>query len=130
MLALELQIVEDAHRRHDEAHFDRQRPAQRLDLLGQTVGAVGRIDQRQQRIAEFDLEIVHLERGRDRLLGGRRLGGLHLFGLGGDRLLGAAVDQVSQAAVPPPSARNGIIGMPGSSAMTSMTAPDMPSALG
>ena len=95
-VGVELHIVEDAHRGHDEAHFDRQRSAQRLDLLGQAVGAVGCVDQRQQRIAEFDLEIVHLERGGDRLLGRGGLGGIGLFRLSGDRLLGAAVDQISQ----------------------------------
>jgi hypothetical protein len=36
----------------------------------------------------------------------------------------------ASAAAPPPSARKGIIGMPGNSAITSITAPDMPSALG
>ena len=36
----------------------------------------------------------------------------------------------ASAAAPPPSARNGIIGMPGSSASTSMTPADMPSACG
>ncbi len=41
-VGLELDVVEDAHRRHHEAHLDRQRAAQRLDLLGQAVGAVGR----------------------------------------------------------------------------------------
>ena len=46
-VGVELHIVEDAHGGHDEAHLDRERPAQRLDLLGQAVGAVGRIDQRQ-----------------------------------------------------------------------------------
>ena len=61
-VGLELDVVEDAHRRHHEAHLDRQRTPQRLDLLGEAVGAVGRIDQRQQRIAELDLEIVDLER--------------------------------------------------------------------
>ena len=30
--------------------------------------AVGRVDQRQQAVAELDLEIVDRERGRDRLL--------------------------------------------------------------
>ena len=41
-VGVELHVVEDAHRRHHEAHLDGQRPAQRLDLLGQPVGAVGR----------------------------------------------------------------------------------------
>ena len=85
-VGLELDVVEDAHRRHHKAHFDRERPAQRLDLLGQAVGAVGAVDQRQQRVAELDLEVVDLERGGDRLfrrgsrggcreLGGRQFGG-------------------------------------------------------
>src|SRR4029079_5999026 len=67
-VGLELDVVEDAHRRHHKAHFDRKRTAQRLDLLGDAVGAVGTVVQRQQRITEFDLEIVDLERGRDRLV--------------------------------------------------------------
>jgi hypothetical protein len=36
----------------------------------------------------------------------------------------------ASALAPLPSARNGITGMPGRSAITSITAPDMPSALG
>ena len=76
-VGLELDVVEDAHRRHHEAHFDRERAAQRLDLLGQAVGAVGAVDQRQQRVAELDLEVVDLERIGDGFfrcgLGGRRL---------------------------------------------------------
>ena len=69
-VGVELHVVEDAHRRHDEAHLGGERTAQRLDLLGQPVAAVRRIDQRQQRVAELDLEVVDLERGRDRLFGG------------------------------------------------------------
>ncbi len=68
-VGVELHVVEDAHGGHDEAHLDRERAAQRLDLLGQTVAAAWRVDQRQQRVAEFDLEVVDLERRRDRLLG-------------------------------------------------------------
>ena len=80
-VGLELNVVEDAHRRHHKAHLDCQGSAQRLDLLGQPVAAVLRVDQRQQRIAELDLEIVDLERGRDRLLAGRDFGrrGFSLF---------------------------------------------------
>ena len=73
-VGVELHVVEDAHRRHHEAHLDRERAAQRLDLLGQPVAAVGRIDQRQQRVAELDLEVVDLERGRNRLFRGLGLG--------------------------------------------------------
>ena len=73
-IGVELDIVEDAHGRHDEAHFGRKRPAQRLDLLGQAIAAVRRVDQRQQRVAKLDLEIVDLERGGDRLVGGGGLG--------------------------------------------------------
>ena len=97
-VGFELHVVEDAHRRHHEAHLDRERAAQRLDLLGQAVVAVRRIDQRQQRVSQFDLEIVDLERGRNRLFrrragGGRRLG----RGLVDDDLIaGAFVDQVGE----------------------------------
>ena len=67
-VGLELDVVEDAHRRHHKAHLDRERASQRLDLFGQAVCAVRAVDQRQQRVAEFDLEVVDLERGGDRLL--------------------------------------------------------------
>jgi len=50
-----------------------------LILLGEAVGAVGRIDQRQKRIAELDLEIVELERRSDRLVGRRAFLGFDLF---------------------------------------------------
>ncbi len=83
-VGLELHVVEDAHRRHHEAHLDRKRAAQRLDLLGQPVAAVRRVDQRQQRVAELDLEIVDLERGGDRLV---RRGG-QFFGRGRPGLRG------------------------------------------
>jgi hypothetical protein len=64
-VGLELHVVEDAHRRHDEAHLGGELTAQRLDLLGQAVGAVlVFLDQRQQAVAEFDLEVVDLERCR------------------------------------------------------------------
>ena len=134
-VGLELHIVEDAHRRHHKAHLDRERAAQRLDLLGQAVGAVGRVDQRQQRVAEFDLEIVDLQRGRDRLFrrgaGGRRRGAAASAGFAPPWQRGCACAPYSaSAAAPPPSARNGSIGMPGSSASTSITPADMPSACG
>ena len=93
-VGLELHVVEDAHRRHHKAHFDRERTAQRLDLLGQAVGAVGAVDQRQQRIAEFDLEIVDLERGGDRLFrrgAGGRSGDVRRGQGCGFRRLGGAV---------------------------------------
>ncbi len=111
-VGFQLHIVENAYRRHHKAHLDRERAAQRLDLLGQAVGAVGAIHQRQQRIAEFDLEIVDLQRGCNRLFPrsicrrsrgwSRRLDGLGLRGSA----------------------------MPGSSASTSITPADMPSACG
>ncbi len=68
-VGLELHVVEDSHRRHHKSHFDRQRAAQRLDLFGEAILAVGAVDQRQQRVAQFDLEIVDLQRRRDRLIG-------------------------------------------------------------
>src|SRR2546430_611132 len=61
-VGLELDIIEDAHRRHHESHLDRQRTAQRLDLLGQPIGAVGGVHRWQERIAELDLDVVDLER--------------------------------------------------------------------
>src|SRR5262249_32408315 len=65
-VGVELNVVEDAHRRHHESHLDCKRAPQRLDLLGEAVAAVGGVDERQQRIAELDLEVVDLERRRDR----------------------------------------------------------------
>ena len=131
-VGVELHIVEDAHRRHDEAHLDGERAAQRLDLLGEAVAAVGRIDQRQQRVAELDLEVVDLERAGDRLFGGLR--SWRRFPPSWLRSVTASLLRLSMmkasAAAPPPSAMNGSIGMPGNSAITSITAPDMPSALG
>ena len=98
-VGVELHIVEDAHRRHDEAHLDRERAAQRLDLLGQAVGAIWRVDQRQQRIAELDLEVVDLERGRDRFVRGLGLGGgFGFLRLGGGGHLRALVDDVGERA--------------------------------
>jgi hypothetical protein len=87
---------------HHKAHLDRKRLAQCLDLLGEAVLPVGAVDQRQQRVAELDLEIVDLQRRRDRLFRGRRscgsgcgrscrlgildrLGALELAGLPGHR---------------------------------------------
>ena len=96
-VGVELHIVENAHRRHDEAHLDGKRAAQRLDLLGQPLGAVGRVDQRQQRIAQLDLEIVHLQGRGHRLLGGSRLGGVGLgHGCGDGGAFVAAVEQVGK----------------------------------
>ena len=97
-VGLELDVVEDAHRRHHEAHLDRERAPQRLDLLGEAVGAVGRIDQRQQRVAELDLEIVDLERRRDRLVGRRAFLGLDLFRLDRQRELLLLVHDVGERA--------------------------------
>jgi len=98
-VGVELHVVEQAHRRHHEAHLHRQRPAQRLDLLGEPVAAVGRIDQRQQRIAELDLEIVHPQRGSDRLVGGFGLGfGFRFLLFGRDGQLVALVDDEGERA--------------------------------
>ena len=95
-VGVELDVVEDAHRRHDEAHFGRERAAQRLDLLGEPFSGGG-IDQRQQRIAELDFQVVHLQRRRHRLFRRRRLFGVGLLRLGRDRPLAAAIDHVSEA---------------------------------
>jgi hypothetical protein len=48
-------------------------------------------------IAKLDLEIVHFQRRCDRLLDRRGLGVVHLFRLGRDSLLGAAVDHIGKA---------------------------------
>ncbi len=87
----QLDIVEDAHRGHDEAHVGRHLAAQRLDLVGEAVGAALGLDERQEAVAEFDLEIVDLQHRGDRLLGGRgrrggSLGDGRGFGLAGEAL--------------------------------------------
>lgn len=101
-VGLELHVVENAHRRHDKAHLDRERAAQRLDLLGEAVGAVGAIDERQQGIAELDLEVVDLQRGGDRLLGcgGARGSGLPGSGRGLGGFLGLDARALVVAGVP------------------------------
>jgi hypothetical protein len=96
-VGVELDVVEDAHRRHDEAHFGGERTAQRLDLLGEAVAAATRVDQRQQRVAELDLEVVHLQRRRHRLFRRRRFLGLGFLGVvGRGRSLAAAVDHIGK----------------------------------
>ena len=61
----QLHVVEDAHRRHDEAHLLRELAAQRLDLVGEAV-ALHVVDQRQQAVAEFDAQQIERQRGGDR----------------------------------------------------------------
>jgi hypothetical protein len=63
----ELHIVENAHGRHDEAHLGREIAAQRLDLFGEAVVALRAVDERQEAVADLDLEVVDLERIGDRL---------------------------------------------------------------
>ena len=72
---VELHVVETSNSGHDESQFDRKRAAQRPDLLGQAIAAIGRVDQWQQRIAELDLQVVHLERACDRFVRGIGFGG-------------------------------------------------------
>src|SRR5690606_32602496 len=76
------------------AHVARDLAAQRLDLVGELLVVLA-IDEREQRIADFEAQFVHLERGADRLLGGR---GSLLFGLaqgfGVSRRLLALLDQI------------------------------------
>ena len=74
LVGVELHVVEDAHRRHDEAGLAGELAAQSLDLLGEAVGAVRRVDERQQGVADLDLEIVDLEDIRDRLFRRRTRG--------------------------------------------------------
>ena len=73
-VGLELHVVEDAHRRHDEAELGGELAAQRLDLFGQPVGAaLVFLDEAEEAVAELELELVDLEavgdRGFVRLLG-------------------------------------------------------------
>ena len=69
----QLHIVEDAHRRHDEAHLLRQLAAQRLDLVGDAM-ALHIVDQRQQAVAQFDAQQIERQRGGDRFFLGRGIG--------------------------------------------------------
>jgi hypothetical protein len=78
-LGRKLHVVLDAHRRQHEAHLVGELAAQALDLVGQQ-RSLGIVDQRQQRVAQLDPDVVEPERGGDRLLGHLGLGG---FG-GGD----------------------------------------------
>ena len=73
LVGAQLHIVEDAHRRHDKAHFLRQLAAQRLDLVGDAM-ALHVVDQRQQAIAQFDAQQVQRQRGGDRFFLGRAVG--------------------------------------------------------
>ena len=66
-LGAEPHVVENAHRRHDEAVFLGQRAAQGPDLVGQAA-ALEVIDQRQQGIAQLDLDLVDGQGGADRFL--------------------------------------------------------------
>jgi hypothetical protein len=75
VVRLELDVVDDAHRRHDEAELGRKLAPQRPDLIGQPVLPAGRIDQRQQAVADLDLELVELEQVVERLLLRRAVGG-------------------------------------------------------
>ena len=75
VVRLELHVVQNAHRRHDEAQFERKLTTQRLDLLGQPVIAMlVFLDQAQQAIAQLELEVVDLETVGDRRLGRLRWG--------------------------------------------------------
>ena len=87
LVGAELHVVEDAHRRHDEAHLLRQLAAQRLDLVGDAL-ALDVVDQRQQRIAQFDAQLVERQRVGDGLFGG--LGGRGGLGFFGDLTASAA----------------------------------------
>ena len=64
-------VVEDADAGHHKAEVGRQRPAQRLDLVGEAA-ALQIVDQRQQAIAQLDLDLVD----------GQGLGNRLVFGLG------------------------------------------------
>jgi len=94
VVGLELHVVENADRRHDEAQFEGKLATQGLDLLGEAVGAgFVFLDEAEEAIAEFELEIVDLEAVADRGVAGRggagharsalgRLGGSVGHGLG------------------------------------------------
>ncbi len=88
----EAHVVQDPHRRHDEAVLARQRAAKGADLVGQ-LAAVQVVDQGQQAVAKLDLDVVDGQGGGDRLFLG--LGGLGLGFRLGRRLglLGASPGQ-------------------------------------
>ena len=73
-VGFELHIVEDTHRRHDKAHVACHLAAQRFDLVGELLMLFA-VDEREQHVADFEAQLVHLERGADRLFGGGHGGG-------------------------------------------------------
>ena len=83
-VGFQMHVVEQAYRRHDEAHFPGELAPERLDLFGQLVLSVLSVDERQKGVADLDLEFVHRQGGRDRLFGRLRVRGLgpgdHLVG--------------------------------------------------
>ncbi|MDV7400745.1 hypothetical protein RZS08_55530, partial [Arthrospira platensis SPKY1] len=79
----QLDIVLDAHRRHDEAELARELATQRLDLVGEPPGPL-LVDQGEQAVAELEPDRVDLQGRGDRLLGRcrrRRWGGRQPLGL-------------------------------------------------
>ena len=81
-LGAEPHVVEDAHRRHDEAILLGQGSAQGADLVGQAA-TLEIIDQGQQGIAQLDLDLIDGQGGADGLLDiFLRAGGGGQFALG------------------------------------------------
>ncbi len=73
-VGIELDVVDDTHRRHHEAHIPGDLAAQCFDLFGQPVITYARINQRQQAVSDLDPQLIHLEGSGDRLLRRRRIG--------------------------------------------------------
>ena len=58
-----LEVVLNADRRQDESDLARELAAQTLDLVGQAEALIGRIDQRQQGVAQFQPDRVDRQGG-------------------------------------------------------------------
>ena len=97
-LRAERHVVENTHRRHDEAEIAGDLAAERLDLVCQAIAAAV-VDERQQAIAELDLELVEREGGGDGLVH-RRLFGFdaQALGAGGFGLYAGAASDIGAVA--------------------------------
>ncbi len=129
----QLHVVLDTDGWHDEAHLIGELTPQSSDLLGQG-RSVFPVHKRQQRVSQFEFDIVKLQRGRYRLLcrpdflilGRGNIGRLTFSFL----IALPLAQEIGESPVIADSIRNGSIGMPGSSDRVAMSADTSPSATG